>query len=110
MKAKNDEIYEAGYQAGLRAAGAARFQRQPAPGRNQSAFIIGFIAGCFGIWGLSYVLNGKVGIGCLWMLFIGPFIAAVLAGLILAFPVFGLLVLPLWLGIVYVQAKNGAQN
>ena len=108
MKEKNETIYDAGFQHGYQAAAAER--RGAAP-RNETAFIIGIIAGLFGIWGLSYVLNDQVGTGCLWMFIVGPALATLLAGLTLATGGFGAIAaLPLWLYIVYVQAKNGASN
>ncbi len=111
MKIKNDDIYEAGFDEGYRAGLTAVGKRKRVEPRNQGAFVIGLIAGFFGLWGLSYVLNGKVGNGCLWMFFVGPFIAAALSGLTLASGGLGaIFTLPLWLGIVYVQAKNGASN
>jgi len=102
VQEKNRSIYGAGYHAGLQAAHGSR---------NQAAFVIGIIAGFFGIWGLSYILNNKVGTGCLWMLIVGPVLAALLGGLIVATGGVGAIVIfPLWLYIVYVQAKNGASN
>ncbi len=103
MKEKNEQIYEAGFQDGLSAAGIS------APQRNDSAFIIGLIAGLFGIWGLAHVLNGKLGAGCLWMLIVGPLLGAILGGIVFATAGLGaIVILPLWLYIVYSQAKNGA--
>ncbi len=108
MKSKNEDIYEAGFEHGHRAAAVNRQTLEP---RNQTAFAVGVIAGLFGIWGLSYVLNDKVGIGCLWMFIVGPALAALLGGLTLATGGLGAIVaLPIWLYIVYVQAKNGASN
>lgn len=108
MKSKNEDIYEAGFEEGYRA--AARRGTSDAP-RNETAFVVGVIAGLFGIWGLSYVLNDKVGTGCLWMFIVGPGLAILLGGLTLATSFVGAIVaLPLWLYIVYVQAKNGASN
>lgn len=108
MKEKNETIYDAGYEDGYRAAVAGRYSAAP---RNETAFILGVIAGLFGIWGLSYVLNDKVGTGCLWMFIVGPGIAALLVGLTLMTAGLGaILALPLWLYIVYAQAKSGASN
>ena len=101
MEEKNQSAYGAGYQAGLQAQDS----------RNQTAFVIGIIAGFFGLWGLSYILNKKVGVGCLWMLIVGPALAALLGGLIVATGgIAAIVIVPLWLYIVYVQAKNGASN
>ena len=119
MKAKNDDIYdeevydediyEAGYEAGYYAAVTNSKRKQQVQPRNQTAFVIGIIAGFFGIWGLSHVLNDKVGSGCLWMFIVGPGIMMLLAGITLASAGAGaILVFPLWLYIVYMQAKNGA--
>jgi len=108
MKVKNEEIYEAGFEDGYRAAAEKLGRFEP---RNQAAFVIGVIAGLFGICGMSYVLNDKVGAGCLWMFIIGPFLALVLAAYAFVSAGLGtLLVLPIWLLIVYAQAKSGASN
>ena len=80
-----------------------------AGGRNQSAFIVGFIAGVFGLWGVAHFMNGKVGSGILWLIF-GPILAGI------AITVFStitlgiglILAIPLWLLMVYAQAKSGA--
>ncbi len=102
LKEKNETIYAAGYRDGL-AAGQAP--------RNQTAFVVGIIAGLFGIWGLAHILNAKVGMGCLWMLIVGPILGGLLGGLIVATAGIGAVIaLPLWLLIVYQQAKNGASN
>ncbi len=77
--------------------------------RNQTALIIGFIAGVFGLWGVAHFMNGKIGSGILWLIF-GPILAAI------AITVFStitlgigiLLALPIWLLMVYAQAKSGA--
>ena len=101
MQDQNRRIYGAGCHAGLNA-------EEP---RNQTAFVIGILAGIFGIWGLSYILNNKVGTGCLWMLIVGPALAMLLGGVIFATGGIGaIVILPLWFYIVYTQAKNGASN
>ncbi|MCY4062860.1 MAG: hypothetical protein OXG53_10870 [Chloroflexi bacterium] len=109
MKVKNEEIYEAGFEDGYRAAAEKLGQIEP---RNKAAFVIGvIIAGLFGICGMSYVLNDKVGAGCLWMFIFGPFLALMLAAYAFVSAGLGtLLVLPIWLLIVYAQAKSGASN
>ncbi len=108
MKEKNEHIYEAGFEDGFRAASESK---QPLEARNQTAFVLGAIAGLFGVWGLSHVLNNKVGSGCLWMLIIGPVLAGILGGAIVATGGLGaVVVVPLWLYIVYAQAKSGASN
>ena len=106
MKQKKEDIYEAGFEHGFQA--AAEHLTEP---RNQTAFVIGIIAGLCGVWGLSHVLNDKVGMGCLWMIFLGPTLAAILGGMAVATAGFGAIVaVPLWLYLVYIQAKNGARN
>ncbi len=106
MKEKNEAIYEAGFDEGYRM-GAS--QQAQAPARNQTAFVVGVVAGLLGIWGLAHVLNDKLLPGCLWMFIVGPLLAALLGGLILATAGLGAIVaVPLWLYIVYSQAKNGA--
>lgn len=108
LKYKNEEIYEAGFEQGYRAASMDLSRTEP---RNQTAFVVGVIAGLFGIWGLSHVLNGKLGFGCLWMLIVGPTLGGLLGGIVAATAGIGAVIaLPLWLWIVYVQAKNGASN
>ena len=79
-------------------------------GRNQSAFIVGFITGVFGLWGVAHFMNGKIGSGILWLIF-GPILAGI------AITVFStitlgiglILAIPLWLLMVYAQAKSGAK-
>lgn len=66
MKNKNDEIYAIGFEQGYKAALAS----QSVKSFNKTAFIWGAIAGLFGIWGLSHVLNGKARIGCLLMIIV----------------------------------------
>lgn len=108
MKVKNEEIYEAGFADGYRAAEQNLGRFEP---RNQTAFVIGVIAGLFGICGMSYVLNDKVGAGCLWMFIIGPALALMLLAYAVVSAGFGtVLVLPIWLLIVYAQAKSGASK
>lgn len=80
-----------------------------AGGRNQTALIVGFVAGVFGLWGVAHFMNGKIGSGILWLIF-GPILAGI------AITVFStitlgigiLLAIPLWLLMVYAQAKGGA--
>lgn len=106
MKEKNERIYEAGFEDGFHAAASAGVSM---PQRNDTAFVVGLIGGLFGIWGLAHVLNDKVGMGCLWMLIVGPAIGAILGGIAVATAGLGaIVILPLWLYIVYIQAKNGA--
>ena len=108
MKYKNEDIYEAGFEQGLRAAGANLRQAEP---RNQTAFVIGVIAGLFGFWGLAHILNDKVGSGLLWMFIGAPVILSLLYGSAILTAGAGLCVaMPLHIYIVYVQAKNGASN
>ncbi|MCY3573918.1 MAG: hypothetical protein OXG92_08900 [Chloroflexi bacterium] len=103
MKEKNEQIYEAGFQDGLTAASIGN-----AP-RSDAAFYIGLLGGLFGLWGLAHILNGKVGMGCLWMLIVGPLLGATLGGVVVARGgLAGIIIIPLWLYIVYSQAKNGA--
>ncbi len=102
MKEKNETIYATGYRDGL-AAGQAP--------RNQAAFVVGILAGFFGIWGLAHILNDKVGMGCLWMFIVGPILGVLLGSFIVATAGVGAVIaLPLWVLIVYQQAKNGASN
>ena len=108
MKNKSEEIYEAGYAQGLREAGANMKQAEP---RNQTAFVVGVIAGLFGFWGLAHILNDKVGKGILWMFIGAPVILGILYGSAVMTAGIGLIIaLPLHIYIVYVQAKNGASN
>lgn len=109
VKEKNERIYEAGYEDGYHDAASSFVAMSAQPTRNDTAFIIGLIAGLFGIWGLAHILNDKLGMGCLWFFIVGPLVAGLLAGLIVMTAGLGTIVaLPLWLYIVYSQAKNGA--
>ena len=109
MKEKNETIYEAGYEDGYHDAAASIGDMLAKPTRNDTAFIIGLIAGLFGIWGLALILNDKLGMGCLWMFIVGPLLAGILGGIIVFTAGLGAIVaLPLWLYIVYSQANNGA--
>lgn len=109
MKYKNEEIYEAGFEQGYRAAASAGM-RTVEP-RNQTAFVAGVIAGLFGFWGLAHILNDKVGSGLLWMFIGAPVIMGLLYGSAMLTAGIGLCVaMPLHIYIVYVQAKNGASN
>ncbi len=109
MKEKNERIYEAGYDDGYHDAASSFVAMSAQPTRNNTAFIIGLIAGLFGIWGLAHILNDKLGMGCLWFLIVGPAIAGVLVGIIIATGgLAAIVILPLWLYIVYKQASNGA--
>ena len=100
--------YEASFADGYPATAESRTRIAP---RNETAFVAGVIAGLLGIWGLSYVLNDRVGAGCLWMFVIGPIVGAVLLGVIMATSGIGaILALPIWLYAVYTQAKSGASN
>ena len=108
MKSKNEDIYDAGFEEGYRMG----VKENAGTGtRNETAFVIGVIAGLIGIWGLAHVLNDKVLPGCLWMFIIGPALAAILGGIAIATAGIGALVaIPLWLYLVYTQAKNGASR
>ncbi|MDE2776219.1 MAG: hypothetical protein OXI77_09795 [Chloroflexota bacterium] len=80
-----------------------------AGGRNQTALIVGFICGIFGLWGVAHFMNGKIGSGILWLIF-GP-ILAVIAITVFSTITLGIGVLfaiPVWLLMVYAQAKGGA--
>ena len=108
MKHKNEEIFEAGFQQGYQAAG---MQRQSVEPRNQTAFVVGVIAGLFGLWGLAHILNDKVGAGLLWMFIGAPVVLGILYGSAALTAGIGLCVaMPLHIYVVYVQAKNGASN
>lgn len=99
-------IYNANVASSSSVAGAPGYVGS---GRNQTALIVGFIAGVFGLWGVAHFMNGKIGSGILWLIF-GPILAGIAitvfstitlgVGLILA--------IPLWLLMVYAQAKSGA--
>ncbi|MCY4147083.1 MAG: hypothetical protein OXE95_01165 [Chloroflexi bacterium] len=104
MKEKNEQIYEAGFQDGLEAAASIGDAQ-----RNETAFVIGMLGGLFGIWGLAHVLNDKVAPGCLWMLIVGPVVAGTLGSIVVSTGgIAAVIILPLWLYIVYTQAKSGA--
>jgi len=108
LKYKNEEIYEAGFEQGYRAAGAQLNRVEP---RNQAAFVVGVVAGLFGFWGLAHILNDKVGTGLLWMFIGAPIVLGILYGSAVLTAGIGLCVaLPLHVYFVYVQAKNGASN
>ena len=81
----------------------------PEPERNQAAFVIGIIAGFFGIFGLAHLLNGK-GLNGLAHMFIGGpmimFTAAAITAVTLG--VGALFAVPYWFYAVYWQAENGA--
>ena len=79
--------------------------------RNETAFIVGLIFGLFGIWGVAHIANHKLGMGCLWMFFIGPALVAALSiGVFMTAGIGLVLAVPLWIGFVYTQAKNGSSN
>ena len=77
--------------------------------RNETAFVVGLLAGIFGLWGLAHILNNKIGTGLLWM-FIGAPIVIILLGALtfLTAGIGGLIALPLWVYIIYRHAKSGA--
>lgn len=79
--------------------------------RNETAFVVGLIAGLLGLWGLAHILNDKIGTGLLWM-FIGlPIVAILLGGLTaLTAGIGGCIAMPLYVYFVYRQAKSGASN
>ena len=120
FKGKNERIFDAGYEHGYRAAQEAGRAEPPHPSvplgqlaqpRNQTAFVVGVIAGLFGLWGLAHILNDKVGTGLLWMFIGGPLLLALLYGGAMMTAGVGLcLALPLHVYLVYVQAKNGANR
>lgn len=80
-----------------------------ASSHNQTALVIGFIVGVFGFWGVAHLMNGKVGSGILWLIF-GPILAAIAitAVSMLTLGIGAILALPIWLLMVYAQAKSGA--
>lgn len=77
--------------------------------RNETAFVVGLLAGLFGLWGLSHILNNKIGTGLLWMFIGAPIVIIFLGALtILTAGIGGLIALPLHVYIVYRHAKSGA--
>lgn len=77
--------------------------------RNETAFVVGLLAGLFGLWGLAHILNNKIGTGLLWMFIGAPIIILLLGALtILTAGIGGLIALPLHVYIVYRHAKSGA--
>ena len=79
------------------------------PPRNETAFVIGLLAGIFGIWGLAHIINHKPGTGLLWMFIGAPVVVGGMA--VLSFATLGLaacFALPLHIFIVYLHAKSGA--
>lgn len=74
--------------------------------RNNAAFIIGVIAGLFGLLGLAHLFNGKVGSG-LALLFLGSPLYAVLWIAILATGI-GIFAIPLHFVVIWQNAKRGA--
>ncbi len=74
--------------------------------RNNSAFIIGVIAGVFGFLGLAHLFNGKVGSG-LALLLLGTPIYGFLWLVVLGTGI-GIFAIPLHFVIVWRHAKSGA--
>ncbi len=74
--------------------------------RNNAAFIIGVIAGFFGLLGLAHLFNGKVGAG-LALIFLGTPIYAVFWIAVLATGI-GIFAIPLHFVIIWQNAKRGA--
>ena len=90
----------------------AAFVAPPRPAareeRNNAAFIVGVIAGIFGLLGLAHLFNGKVGSG-LALIFLGTPIYGFGWFIILATGV-GILAVPLHFVIVWQSAKSGARH
>ena len=107
MKEKNERIYESGFDSGYQAA----MNQQLRGGENQTAFVVGLIAGLFGFWGLAHLINGKLGSGLLWLFIGGPLVSGILLAIILATAFIGAIVaLPLHVYIVYKVSKSGARS
>lgn len=77
--------------------------------RNETAFVVGLLAGLFGLWRLAHILNNKIGTGLLWMFIGAPIVIIFLGALtLLTAGIGGLIALPLHVYIVYRHAKSGA--
>ena len=88
---------------------ALRPNISPSAPRNETAFVIGLLAGLIGIWGLAHILNHKVVSGLLWMFIGAPIVVGILgAAIFLTGGLAGCFALPLHIYIVYRQAKSGA--
>lgn len=74
--------------------------------RNNAAFIVGVIAGFFGLLGLAHLFNGKVGTG-LALIFLGTPLYAVFWLAVLATGI-GFFVIPLHFVVIWQNAKRGA--
>ncbi len=84
----------------------------PAPAvaetRNDAAFIIGVIAGFFGLLGLAHLFNGKVGSG-LALIFLGSPVYGILWFFVFSTGI-GILALPLHFVVIWRSAKSGARR
>ena len=79
--------------------------------RNETAFVVGLIAGLFGLWGLAHILNDKVGTGILWMFIGAPIVMLILGAITLLTAGIGAIItLPLHIYFVYRHAKSGASS
>lgn len=90
-------------------AGGYGMPMQVQPQRNETAFIIGMLAGIFlGLFGIAYLFNGKIGagIGYIVMSFFWWILAGVIVTVTLGFGAF--IVIPLHIYLVYRNAKDGA--
>ena len=76
--------------------------------RNDPAFIIGVIAGFFGLLGLAHLFNGKVGSG-LALIFLGTPIYGFGWFIILSTGI-GIIAIPLHFVIIWQSAKSGARH
>ncbi len=74
--------------------------------RNNAAFIIGVIAGFFGLLGLAHLFNGKVGAG-LALIFLGTPLYAFFWLAVLATGI-GFFAIPLHFVVIWQNAKRGA--
>ena len=74
--------------------------------RNNAAFIIGVIAGLFGLLGLAHLFNGKVGSG-LALVFLGSPLYAMFWLAVIATGV-GFFAIPLHFVVIWQNAKRGA--
>ena len=79
--------------------------------RNETAFVVGLLAGIFGLWGLAHILNNKIGTGLLWMFIGAPIIMLILGAItFLTAGIGAIIALPLHVYLVYRHARNGASS
>lgn len=79
-------------------------------GSNRLAFWVGFIAALFGLYGIGYMINGKVLMGLLYLFILGPIFLAIIIAF-LATPITALLcTIPLYFVGAWQHAKAGAKK